>query len=258
MELMALDKYLPSVLIVDDNALVRSFLRTALETTARVVEAEDAERALEILETRGRGTVDLVLLDYVLPKRSGLELLKVTKRSWPWISVVILTGFGSEDLAVQAFRGGASDYLRKPIRLDALMQTVAAGLTRAQSAPRGDRPCGDRGVQARAVHPHIHRALAFMHAHFAEPISLSGVAREAGLSRFHFCRLFHHETGTPFHEYLQDLRVTRAKVLLANRYSRVSEVAYAVGFNDLSYFDKTFRRMVGRSPTEYRASLQCA
>ena len=97
-----------------------------------------------------------------------------------------------------------------------------------------------------------------MRAHFAEPISLSGVAREAGLSRFHFSRLFHHEIGTPSHEYLQDLRVSRAKALLANRYLRVSEVAYAVGFNDLSHFDRTFRKMVGRSPSEYRALLQCA
>lgn len=62
----------------------------------------------------------------------------------------------------------------------------------------------------------------------------------------------------PFHEYLNGLRLTRAKALLADRHSRISEVAYAVGFNDLSHFDKTFRKMVGRSPTEYRASLQSA
>jgi AraC-like DNA-binding protein len=71
-------------------------------------------------------------------------------------------------------------------------------------------------------------------------------------------RLFHHETGVPFHEHLHDLRVTQAKALLANRYRRVSEIAYAVGSNDLSHFDRTFRRMVGYSPSEYRRSMAMA
>jgi len=97
-----------------------------------------------------------------------------------------------------------------------------------------------------------------MTEHFGEALTLADVAREAGFSRFHFCRLFHHEIGVPFHEHLQDLRVHRAKVLLGDPFLRVSEIAYAVGFNDLSHFDRTFRKMVGRSPLQYRASLQCA
>jgi YesN/AraC family two-component response regulator len=254
---MALEQYLPGVLVVDDDAPVRSFLRAALEVRVRVVEADDGERAVAILEGAG-DSLDLVLLDHVLPKRSGLDVLRTIRHQWPWISVVVMTGFGSEALAVQAFREGASDYLRKPIGLETLLTTVAPLLPRAASAHRHARPPDERGRRAVAVHPNIHRALAFMRAHFAEPISLTDVAREAGLSRFHFCRLFRSHAGTPFHEYLQELRVSRAQVLLANRHLRVSEIAYAVGFNDLSHFDRTFRKVVGRSPSEYRSSLQCA
>jgi YesN/AraC family two-component response regulator len=253
------DRNLPAVLVVDDDARVRSCVRSALEATARVVEAEDGERALAILRQRARtGGIDVVLMDYVLPRRSGLELLRATKRAWPWIRVVIVTGFGSEDLAVQALRAGASDYLKKPIQLDALTKTVAA-LTTAGLAGAASRAgvSGDRGARA-PVHPNIGNALAFMREHFAEAITLTDAAREAGLSRFHFCRLFHAQTGVPFHEYLHRLRVSRAQTLLADRYLRVSEVAYAVGFNDLSHFDRTFRKVVGRSPTEYRTSVQCA
>jgi AraC-like DNA-binding protein len=61
-----------------------------------------------------------------------------------------------------------------------------------------------------------------------------------------------------FHEHLLQLRVSRAQALLSDRHLTVSEVAYSVGFNDLSHFDRTFRRIVGRSPTEYRTSLKCA
>jgi YesN/AraC family two-component response regulator len=249
---------LPWVLVVDDDGLVRSFLRAALEQSARVVEAETGEQALGILEAP-RWTLDLMLLDYVLPKQSGLEILRVTKRRWPWIPVAILTAFGSEDLAVQALRAGANDYLKKPVQLDRLLESV-----RTLTTATGKRVGGggvtsvEPGDEARRVHPRIRLALAFLREHFAEEITLDDAAHEAALSRSHFCRLFRHETGVLFHEHLLQLRVSRAKALLSDRHLTVSEVAYSVGFNDLSHFDRTFRRIVGRSPTEYRTSLKCA
>jgi len=237
----------PTVLIVDDEMLTRSFLRVALEALARVVEAKDGEQALDILQGPTGTTIDLVLLDHVLPRFSGLELLRVAKRLWPSIPVVMITGFSSEELAVDALRAGASDYLKKPIALDALTSTVAHFVV-------------SRGTNAAAPagHPNIRKALTFINDHFAEEITLKDAAREAGLSRCHFCRLFRRETGVTFLSYLLSFRVRRAKALLADRYLRVTEVAYAAGFGDLSHFDRTFRRVVGRSPSEYRASLKTA
>jgi two-component system response regulator YesN len=253
------DGFVPRVLIVDDDRLVRSFLRTALAPIAVVEEAPDAEQALEILKTRG-AAIDVALVDQVLPRRSGLEVLSVAKRKCSWIAVAILTGFGSEELAVRALRAGASDYLRKPINLTALLETldrlVTARYKGTRRAASFDR-LGRTEAHPSPVHPNIGRALMFVSEHFTEAITLASVASEAELSRFHFCRLFHREVGIPFQEYLYALRVRRAKILLADRCLRVSEVAYAVGFNDLSHFDRTFRKMVGRSPSEYRAFLQC-
>jgi YesN/AraC family two-component response regulator len=254
MEVTGVDRSLPIVLIVDGDLLVRLSLKATLKATARVVEADDGERALQILDEPVRRGVDLVLLDHLLPRRSWLEILRAAKRRWPWIPVVILTGLGSEDLAVQALRAGASDYLRKPIQPDALVRTVTT-LTRAGTA-EGAAPAA--AGPSRATLPIVRRALAYMREHFAEALTLADVAREARLSRFHFCRLFHRQIGVPFHEHLHELRVGRAKTLLADPHVSVTEVAYAVGFNDLSHFDRTFRRMVGRSPTGYRASLRCA
>jgi YesN/AraC family two-component response regulator len=246
-------RYVPGVLVVDDEPLMRSFLRDALEARARVIEAESGEQALEILQIRE--IIDLVLVDHVLPGRSGLEILHVMKCKWPLLPVVLITGFGSEELAVQALRAGASDYLRKPIPEEALLKIVGALTARPLIAHGAVKSRGDPDGHQRAFHPSIHKGLVFMREHFPEAIRLIDVAREAGLSRFHFCRLFHHDTGVPFHEYLHDLRVTRAKALLADRYLRVSEVAYAVGFNDLSHFDRIFRKIVGYSPSEYRRSM---
>ena len=248
----------PAVLIVDDDARVRSVLRAGLEENALVLEAADGDQAFEILEERARGNLDLdlMLVDYVLPRRSGLEVLRLTKHSWPWIPVVMITGFGSEEFAVQALRAGASDYLNKPIQLDTLRKMVRALISpRAAPAGRNVAIAVDRNDKERVAHPSIRRAIAFVREHFTEEIRLADVAREAGLSRFHFCRLFHRETGVSLRAYLHELRVSRAKALLADRHLTVTEVAYTVGFNDLSHFDRMFSRMVGRSPTEYRRSL---
>jgi YesN/AraC family two-component response regulator len=246
--------YIPGVLVVEDEPSVRSFLRSALERKARVVEAHDGERAIEILRDQADRSLDLVLADYRLPKRSGLEILRMTKDAWPRIPVVIMTAFGSEQLAVQAFRSGASDYLAKPIALDALMRVVDALTT----ARRRSDASSARDRDPSALDPRIRRAVAFLHEHFAQPVTLTRVAREAGLSRFHFCRMFHRDIGVVFHDYLHEVRVSRARELLADHHLAVTEVAYAVGFNDLSHFDKTFRKIVGRSPTQYRMSVEAA
>ena len=253
MKATTVDQHRRSVLIVDNTPVVRSFLRTALEFTASADEAADAEAALATLNTRA-DAIDLVFVDHVLPGRSGLELLRIVKTNWPSIPVVIVTAFGSEELAVQALRGGASDYLRKPIDVRLLRQTVDRLILSRELRSSESRTGHNGGPHF--VHPNIFRALGFMNDHFAEDITLADVAREAGLSRFHFCRLFRQEAGVLFHEHLTRLRLQHAKTLLADRNRRISEVAYGVGFNDLSHFDRTFRKMVGRSPSEYRSSLR--
>ena len=158
---MALEKYLPGVLIVDDSEPVRSFLRTAVEAMARVIEAPDAEQALEILENRGRDPIELMLLDHVLPGRSGLDLLRITKRNWPEMPVIILTAFGSEDLAVEAFREGAKDYLRKPIAPDALMRAVAANLPSTGDTVRYPSNSAERSAGVALANQGIRRTLTF-------------------------------------------------------------------------------------------------
>jgi len=189
-------KFPPCVLIVEDDALVRSFLRSALEESARVVEAETGEKALGILEAP-RWALDLMLLDYILPKQSGLEILRVTKRRWPWIPVAILTAHGSEDLAVEALRAGANDYLKKPIQLARLLESVRTLTTANYKRVDGAVMTSvERVDESTKIDPRIGRALAFLREHFAEEITLDDAAREVALSRSHFCRLFRHETGS--------------------------------------------------------------
>jgi YesN/AraC family two-component response regulator len=252
---------LPSVLVVEDDTQVRCFIRSALEDMANVVDASDGEQAVRLLAEKAGRNLDLVLVDHVIPEPSGLEIVRLVSRRWSWIPVVMMTGFGSESLVIQALRAGARDYLRKPIELEELLRTVST-LTRprADGGPTGEPRVAqprDSGLEPpRAVHRGVRQALDFLSTHFTEAITLSQMAREASLTKFHFCRLFHQETGHSFREYLQVVRVRQAIVLLADRGLTVTEIAYAVGFNDLSHFYKVFRRITGLPPSEFRKALR--
>jgi AraC-like DNA-binding protein len=97
-----------------------------------------------------------------------------------------------------------------------------------------------------------HAAARHLERHHAEPVSLATLAAEVGLSPFHLTRLFRQELGLTPHQYLLRTRLRRAAALLADTATPVTEVAYAVGFGDLSNFQRTFRRHMGETPGAFR------
>ena len=95
----------------------------------------------------------------------------------------------------------------------------------------------------------------FIDAHQCEDIALGDVARAVHASTFHFCKMFKKATGMTFTHYLSLVRVAKAKKMLANPQLRISEIAYEVGFNSLTHFNRMFRKMAGESPTAYREAM---
>jgi len=99
------------------------------------------------------------------------------------------------------------------------------------------------------------RTRRFIEKHQAEPLSLGRVAQAANISRCYFCKMFKRATGMNFIDYLSRVRVEKSKTLLLNPHSRISEAAFASGFQSMTNFNRSFRRIVGRSPTQFRQSL---
>jgi len=103
--------------------------------------------------------------------------------------------------------------------------------------------------------PMITRAKQFIHEHHAEDLSLGQVAKAVNTSTFYFCKMFKKFTGINFTEYLSRMRIENARNLLLNPNLRISEIAYEVGFQSLTHFNRVFKKLVGQSPTEFRGHL---
>jgi AraC-like DNA-binding protein/ligand-binding sensor protein len=111
-------------------------------------------------------------------------------------------------------------------------------------------------VQERnAEPPMIARAKDFIKQHQTEDISLGQVAKAVNTSTFYFCKMFKKATGINFTDYVSRTRIENAKNLLLNPNLRVSEIAYEVGFQSLTHFNRVFKKIIGQSPTEYRGQL---
>ncbi len=100
--------------------------------------------------------------------------------------------------------------------------------------------------------PMVADAKRFIRHHYAERLSLDEAARAVNASTRHFCKVFKQATGITFTDYLARVRVEKAKHLLQNPNLRVSEVAFDTGFESISQFNRSFRRVAGMSPTQYR------
>jgi two-component system nitrogen regulation response regulator NtrX len=113
---------LATILVVDDEQGIREVLQDVLaDESHRVIPVEDGFKALEVLE---EGAVDLVILDVWLPNMGGIDVLKQIRDKWPEIEVVVISGHANINMAVQAVKIGAFDFLEKPLSLEKTITVV--------------------------------------------------------------------------------------------------------------------------------------
>ena len=113
-------------------------------------------------------------------------------------------------------------------------------------------------LDSEAEPPMIHRAKGYIAGHYRDPVGLNEIARTMHVSTFYFCKMFKKATDLTFTDYLGRVRVEKAKNLLLNPHLRISEIAYTVGFQSLTHFNRVFRKLTGESPTDFREKLKKA
>lgn len=213
-----------------------------------------------------RGVPDAVCFDFDYPDQASLQLAATVKQSWASLPMIMLTVQHSEVLAVWAFRSRFMDYLVKPVPradldrcIDLLRQISAA--KRSQNRRRMSSlpaPIPHEAPTPTDCESSLLPAISFVENNYQNKIQSDEMARLCAMSPFRFSRAFKETFDIPFREYVVRVRLKEACRLLENPQSSVTEVACAVGFNDISYFSRMFKRYYGVSPSALnRDSANC-
>ena len=199
------------------------------------------------------------------PDLPGMAALTYIRHSHLGLPILMITGGHSEAVAIWALRIRVWDLLVKPVSVGELSQRITAlfELTKHRGAEQArDGVFPSQGIETPTVpaspdkYRRTHPAIAHVTTHFDRKITLDDVAALCRLSPTQFCRVFRQEQGVTFCQHLLRYRLERACEGLAHSGALAKEVAYAVGFNDLSYFTWAFKRQLGLTPSEYRTAAR--
>ncbi len=190
--------------------------------------------------------VDIAVLSNI-PAIPCLSLLKFLKNIKPHVNIIILTRNGSEEFAVDAFRKGATDYFSASFELKELETRIGCLLI---SEEVKNRRRSDYGLD------NFRTAVNYASEHYNERIELRCVAHLAGMSLSCFQRSFKKKMGVTFTEYVNNLRISRAKKMLENSNLSISEIAFMNGFSNQYHFTRTFKKISNICPSLYRNSLK--
>lgn len=118
-----------SILLVEDEKILRESLRDALKDTHTITTAETGEEAIELTKNN---EFDILIADVRLPGKSGIEVIKEVRQTKPYMRCIVITAYPSVELAVEAMKYGAVDYLVKPVHFDQLENLIWENLSRAR------------------------------------------------------------------------------------------------------------------------------
>lgn len=246
------------VALIDDEHIIVEGLRRVMPWEklgcAVVGTASDGAQGLRLIREE---RPDILFTDIRMPNMDGLSMLAAVRSEFPRMQVTVLTAFRDFDYAQQAINLGVCRYLLKPSKMDELCEAVRE-MTRRLDEARPARPEetdaeAETGVASSFV---VRAALAYMREHCTEHISLGDVAEHVYVSQWHLSKLINRHTNQSFLDLLAGMRIERAKLLLANPSMRVHTVAEMSGFSDVAHFSKSFKKIVGKTPGEYRAGLR--
>ncbi|MDH3973863.1 MAG: helix-turn-helix domain-containing protein [Deltaproteobacteria bacterium] len=224
----------------------------------------------------------VALISECFQKNDGLQVLGNIKRAKPYIPVIFTALKGSENLCLNAFRLGAKDYFSEPVDFKELVKCIENVISLSLRNQRfrtmqelhcydeyqercGDRRKGDdrrkdahrknapdRRETIDRRHALVKKTLLFIEENYSKDLNLGILSKVAGMSKSHFSRQFKEITGVTYARYLCMARIREAKRLLKNAPFSVSEICYAVGYNDLTHFERSFKNMEGLTPSQFR------
>ena len=249
---------IPILLIADDNSDIRKVVADIFRNEYRILEARDGEEAFQLAQNE---IPDVIISDVMMPKMDGFALATSLKNSelTSLVPVVLLTAKTSEEAHLSALKSAADAYLTKPFNHDILVATVTQLLQeRKKLQEHYSRELILRPVEiaiSTADERFIERLEAIIKTELVNPdLSADQFSTHMNMSRMQLHRKLKSLFGVPASEFIRNERLKTAAELLKNPDLTVAEVAYSSGFNDATYFSRSFKKVYGLSPTEFRSN----
>jgi signal transduction histidine kinase/ligand-binding sensor domain-containing protein/DNA-binding response OmpR family regulator len=248
-------KSLPLLLIVEDNPDVTSYICSFLDKKYRIITAENGKEGLKKAIDK---YPDLIISDIMMPEMDGFELCEKVKSDTrtSHIPVILLTARADMESKIEGLEFGADDYVTKPFEARELQSRSKNLIEQRRKLREKFRQMNDLQSTEIAVtsmdKEFLNRLMSVFETHISEPeFSTEQCAKEVGMSRSSLNRKLQALTNLSTHEFIRTLRLKRAALLLRKAAGSVTEIAYAVGFNNMSHFSKVFREQFGQLPSVY-------
>lgn len=254
---------LPNVLVVDDNVDLCNMLKLQLDDKFNVQLAHDGAEGIKKVNLYHP---DVVVTDQMMPRMDGMEMLKRIRSDFQisHIPVIMLTAKGDEASKIQAISEGANAYIVKPFSKDYLIVRIEQLLSERKRFR--EQMCGDNdaGNATGELSDNYANYLEKKDLDFIEKIhqvveenmensdfNIDAIAASIGLSRSAFFKKLKSLTGLAPVDWVKEIRLNKSVELIKTTDLSISEIAFAVGFNDSGYFSKCFRKKYNQSPREY-------
>lgn len=236
------------LLIADDEDTIRKgmakYIQLHSERFTKIYEAENGQQAIDILL---QYQPQVMLLDVQMPLKNGIDVLMEAKKAQIDPITVILSGYDEFKYAQQAVRGGAKEYLLKPVRA----ADILACLNRLVDEKYG-MESQTIEVAMESANRFVKKAQEYIEENYMEELSLPDTAEYVGISAGYLSTLFTQHLGSKFIDYVNKVRVEHACIYLEQTILKTYEIAYRIGFRDEKYFSRVFKRITGMTPKEYR------
>lgn len=246
-----------TVLLIEDDNDVREFLLSELESCFDLKVASDGKAGIAMAKELD---VDLIVSDVMMPGMNGFELTKRLKNSFETshIPIILLTALSTDENVLEGTESGADAYITKPFSPQLLMARILQLLNQREILRQkfGKVPQEIRSAMLRNEQDSlfVKRLDSIVYSRLGEQdLSVDKVAGLLHLGRTIFYKKVRGTTGYTPNEYIRVIRLRKAAELLKEGEKNVSEVAYAVGFDNPYYFSKCFKEQFGMPPSQYRS-----
>ena len=242
-----------SVLVIDDNADIRSYIHGLLSAEYSVIEAANGS---EGIRKAMKYVPDLIISDVMMPGIDGIECCRRLKSELQTchIPVILLTACSLDEQRIQGYDGGADSYISKPFSSQLLLARIHNLIDSHQCLKQffGDRQTLAKEDICDLDKDFVEKFKALIEEKMGDSeLNVEDLGREMGLSRVQLYRKIKSLTNYAPNELLRMSRLKRAASLLASSGMTVAEIAYEVGFTSPSYFTKCYKEQFGESPTEF-------